>query len=524
MVKLPFLKKKEPPKKEFKDKTVEEKFEELKLGGEEEAEEVAHKKIKTGYPAPNKRYKIQLMDPHHNIESMYHHLMLDFGERLGLNKHKKIIDSMGLSVGSSMFGNFQTRLAAQQNQASQYLKGISEMVKGMFQIVREVRIIEERLQFYYDTLAKDPKSLSPEQLAKQKGHYENKKSSEIVLKSLWVDQVEGGSKNPSSVYGLSATVGFTILPDIFFRITPMKTKDIEKEVEKLKFNEKVKEILKRKLRQYYEWKDRTLEELETRRNFVIKYLRQHHATIKLYMSWVSPYLRNIKRLRHTDDHHLSGELDVVTAFESTIIEVETLHWREGYHKKTEKKDELKYNAVVLLNFHYLVKPELAFHHYEYQHRGPIHVGKMILTMRAYSWTNEQIKNYLKYKSEEELDLLREINSSIDEAMNALGEDLKKYLEGKGEDFGSKNDEEKIKKKPLPSIFDPFVSVLGGFGDMFKTFNPAGIMPGGKKVKKEKEVVAKYTDARFGKRASDYAILCLKDGYQKFKENHELLHW
>jgi hypothetical protein len=511
MVNLPFLKKKEE-EKSFKEmseheqkhaletKDIADKLKLLKLGDQEQAENAFHKKVETSFPAPIKRLRLQLKDPNHNPEGFYHGFMLNLTERLGLNKRKKIIDSMGLSVGSSMFGNLQTRLAAQQNQASQYLKGISEMIKGMFQIVREIRILDERLQFYKDSESENS---------------ELSLSSEIVLKGLWIDQVEGGSKNPSSVYGLAQTVGFTILPDVFFRTKPMKKKEIEKVVDSMKFNEKVKEVLKRKLRQFYEWKERTKDELETRRKFVVKYLRQHYTTIKLYMSWITPYLRHIRRIRQTDEH--GDDINVVTAFETAIIELETIHWRTGYGSKP-----FDYNAVVVLNFHYLVLPELAFHHYEYQHRGPIHAGKFVLAFRAYAWTTEQIENYIKYRNEEELELMKEINSSIEEAMDALGDDLKKYLKSAGEKFPDDVEEKKEPVK-LPSIFAPFAGVFGGFGELFQSFNPFGFLPKGSK-KKEKEPKKDYKDERQQKRAGDYARLCVREAYQKFKETKGLLHW
>ncbi|MFH0874863.1 MAG: hypothetical protein V1859_02920 [archaeon] len=502
MVSLPFMKKKEPEKKAFQKMSTEEKLKELGLGSEEFAEDFAYKRVKTGYPAPIKRLRFHLLDPNHNIESTYHHFMIDFGERLGLDKNYKVVDSMGLSVGSSMFGNLQSRMAAQQNQASQYLKGIADMVKGMFQIVREVRILDERLQFYKDSESENS---------------ELSLSSEIVLKGLWVDQVEGGSKNPSSVYGLAATVGFTILPDLFFRTKPMKKKEIEKIVKSMKFNEKVKEILMRKLRQYYEWKERTKGELEVRKNFEIKYLRQHYATIKLYLSWISPYLRNIRKMKHSE--HLSEEVDVVKAFESTIIELETIHWRTGYGKAP-----FDYNAVILLNFHYLVKPELAFHHYEYQHKGPVHVGKLIMSIRAYAWTKKQIDSYIKYRNEEELDLLKEINSSIEQAMNSLGDDLKKYLKSAGEEFPDSEDKKNAKPaKKMPGILEPFLGIFGGFGEIAKSVKGAPV-PGKKDEPKKKEPSAQYKNERDQTRASVYARMCAWDGYQRFKEHHELLHW
>ncbi|MBN2423033.1 hypothetical protein JXB41_07440 [Candidatus Woesearchaeota archaeon] len=500
MVSIPFLKKKEKEpsfselsefeqKKALKKMNVGDKLKTLKLGKEEFAEDYWHKNIHTKYPDPLKRYRFQVADPNINAQKIINTFVTIFGIKLGFNKTEKIVDSMGLSVGSSMFGNLAARLAAQQNQASQYLKGISEMIKGMFQIVREVRIIDERLQFYYDSDSENS---------------ELSMSSEIVLKGLWVDQVEGGSKNPGSVYGLSQTVGFTILPDVFFRTKPIKKNEIEKVVDAMKFNEKVKEILKRKLRQYYEWKERTKSELETRKRFVVKYLRQHYTTIKLYMSWITPYLRNIKRLKDMDK--LSDKASVLNAFEQTLMEAETLHYRSGYGK---------YNAVENVRFEIKVTPTLGFHNYEYQHKGPIHVGRVRVTIRSYAWTDEQIDNYKKYKNDEELELMSEINSSIEEAMNALGDDLKKYLIEAGEAFPDVK--QKKKEKPSgPTIFEPFKEVFGGFGELFRTFIPQG------KKKKEEKITRK--DTRNEERAGDFAKSCAAIAYQRFKELQGMMYW
>ena len=53
-------------------------------------------------------------------------------------------------------------------------------------------------------------------------------------------------KNAASVYGLSQTVGFTLLPDLFFRVAPKGPEDVDIVVDSLEFNLKVKEVLKRK--------------------------------------------------------------------------------------------------------------------------------------------------------------------------------------------------------------------------------------------------------------------------------------
>ena len=75
--------------------------------------------------------------------------------------------------------------------------------------------------------------------------------------------VEQGSKNPASVYGLARELGFGTLPDLFFSIHPRKPEDIDGLVDALDFNRKVKEVLKRKLRTYLEWRLSTFDELKS---------------------------------------------------------------------------------------------------------------------------------------------------------------------------------------------------------------------------------------------------------------------
>ncbi|MBN1502460.1 hypothetical protein JW930_02870 [Candidatus Woesearchaeota archaeon] len=454
---------------------------------QENTEIVQHNIAKTDFPAPLRSFRLILEYPDLNIEQMYYWFIRHFQEQWGCERVEKVIDTLASSVSSSLFGNLQTRLGAQQNQASQYLKGISEMIKGLFQIVREVRVIEDRLSYYYDS---------------EKENGELALSSEIVLKGLWIDQVEGGAKNPSSVYGLSQTVGFTIIPDLFFRTKPMKKNEIERVVNAMKFNEKVKEVLKRKLRQYYEWKERTFKELETRKNFEIKYLRQHYNTIQLYMSWITPYLRNVKRLQLYEKNMKRPE--IINAFETQIIEIETLFIRtdENHYKNSR--------GVVASHFIYRVRPELAFHSYEYQHKGPIHVGQADITLRAYSWNDAQIEAYKKYREEEDFQLMGSINESVQAAMDALGGELKKYLSEKGEEFGEKKQEEKVQKK-LPSVLDPFIGVFGGVGDIFKSLAPKT------KGAKKKKTKPSYKEEVGKKHAGHFAMEACQVGYQKFKE-------
>src|SRR3989338_3253538 len=247
------------------------------------AEETRNQKIRTGYPAPARRYRIHYEGYNISIEEPYFwtlHYLRYFG---GFPRIDKITDVFAAAENSAFFGASQQRLGAQQDKVSQFLATIGKMVRELFQLVREMRILDERLGYYADSYTQSPSS----------------ESAEITLKGVWVDLVEQGAKNPASVYGMAREVQFTTLPDLFFGTHPLKQEDVDFVVEKERgqFNRKVKEVLKRKLRSYLAWKEHSYEELKNRRVFTLKFLRQHFDIIRMYMTWVKPYLKNIQRMQ-----------------------------------------------------------------------------------------------------------------------------------------------------------------------------------------------------------------------------------
>src|SRR3989344_2748402 len=158
-------------------------------------------------------------------------------------KVDKIKDIFAASETGAYFGSIEQRKGLQQEKVSQYMATLGRMTRDLFQIIRELRIVDERLDYY---------KKSEEREDKQGKKIEGWEDAEISLKSIWIDLVEGGSKNPTSVLGLGSQVGFVILPDLFFTIHPGNTKNIEREINKLAdtgINRKVREVLRRKLYQ-----------------------------------------------------------------------------------------------------------------------------------------------------------------------------------------------------------------------------------------------------------------------------------
>jgi len=392
------------------------------MGFKEEVwEEFKDQFIPTGYPAPLKRYRITWEAPNLSMEEAYFWCVNYMGDLSYPNVYK-LIDVFAASENSAFFGVSQQRIGLQQDKVSQFLATIGKMVKEIFQLVRELRIIDERLTYYKES-------------------YEGKESAEITLKGIWIDMVEGGAKNPASVFGMAREVQFTSLPDLFFSTHPKKSEEVDEFVEKHRggFNKSVKNALKRKLKMFMIWKEKTYEELKTRRIFTLKYLRQHYSIIKMYLAWVKPYLKHVRRLTLDEEKVLTPEM--VSAFEGSMVEVEFLATKLPVDINTKKQNKI-YNSCLLCHFLFRTRPSMSFQQEGYQ-RGPIHIGKLEMNFRAYSWTKEQIKKFLELREKEDLELMRSISETLAEAIDAMGGELESYLK---EAEGKKEEEEKKAKK------------------------------------------------------------------------------
>jgi len=429
----------------------------------------------------------------------------------------KLEDNFMTSITSSFWGSIEQRRSTQQEKVSQYLGLIANMIKSLFQILRSLRIMEERQQYYIDSKNGD-------------------KSAEIALKGLWVDLVEGGGKNPASVYALAAQVGFVTLPDLFFDITPKNKDDVDRVVDAVDINKKVKEVLKRKLKQFMLWKESTEKEMTSSKTFHLKYLRQHFNTIRLYMTWIKPYLKNIQKLKQqgkrTEDILEISDIAIndieIFATKDRIMVVggDPLKRREARYPSYEYLFQ-KYFPVIRLKFEYRTVPDLAYHQ-EYQ-RGAVHMGYTHMIYESYVLTRPQIEAYMKSKELEDIDLLEDIN----ESMVALKDDLIKYLKEADEldvekKLGIKKKEEKQKDMlsslfKFDKVFEPFVGVVD-----FLTLKP--FRKKDENGLKTADDIKKLTEPKtyLQKKEKDWAKtiaeLDLWGLYDVFKKAHQLIRW
>src|SRR3989338_6114607 len=177
--------------------------EEIELGRDNAGQYITGK---TGYPKPVKRYRIIYQVFNQSIEETYFWLLEHFRHDQGFHDIIKITDTFTASEHSAFFGSAQQRIGLQQDKVSQFLATIGKMIKELFQLVRELRILDERLGYYADSYTASRSS----------------ESAEITLKGIWVDLVEQGAKNPGSVYGMAREVQFTTFSHLFFSTHPKK--------------------------------------------------------------------------------------------------------------------------------------------------------------------------------------------------------------------------------------------------------------------------------------------------------------
>jgi hypothetical protein len=462
---------------------------------DEEANLSLNKYMKTGYPRPTKRHRLVYEAYNSSLEELYfwtlNHARLDMGFHLV----KKVTDTFSASENSAFFGQSAQRLSIQEDRASSFLRGISELVKTLFQIVRELRIIDERLDVYKE--------------------WKKSRSADATLKGFFADYAEnkGGQVQPGSIYHLSNNVGFAVLADLFFNTIVHNREDVDSVVDKLDFNPSVKSVLKRKIYQFLVWVERTEKELYARKRFQIKYLRQHYLTIKMYISWVKPYLKHIRRLTMSEDQLDSPYL--ISSFETSATEVEVITYID------KGKDKL--SPVILMTYYFTTRPVLQYN--QEFNRGPVHIGRSQWTMRSYAWTAHEREMYIAMKDMEDRELLSMVDEQLKSAMEMLGDDLDKYLkEAEGE---LKAEEErgdvpgkKEKIEPISgtmSVYDPFVSIFKGFGEIGKAF-----LPGNFSIK-AKPKIATYTWAD-RKKAALPAAKSMFAVYKNYKKAHGLLSW
>ena len=451
----------------------------------------------TGFPAPIKTYKLMWETFELAMEEPYFWVLDTF--RDNFPEVFKLEDSFAAAENSAVFGHTQQRLGAQQDRVSQFLATSGKMIKELFQMIRELRIIDERLAYYNEVV---------EEIKKKRD--DRKKGGDITLKGIFVDLVQGGGKSPASVYGMSRELEFITLPDLFFDAPPFKdTDEMEAHVRALEkdFNNNVLRVLLRHFRQYMQWREMTEKEHRNRREFLLRYLTQHFEVIRMYLSWLKPYLRHTGKLGFKEKN--MDTPDLISAFEGSMIDIEILA------KKSPGFGD--YNACVIATFNYRVRSELRVQTEGYN-RGPINLGRVEIHLRAYTWTNEQIEQYKRLKDRETMMFLGSVVSGVEGAMNDLMPMLDKYL-AEAKEFQKKDDKADGTNDTRPVHTPQKTFMQKMFGDFYTPSSQKKSSPNKKDLlAKQQTNIASLGVAR------SIVLGSAWNTFHNFKKSHRMVAW
>ena len=121
-----------------------------------------------------------------------------------------------------------------------------------------------------------------------------------------------------------------------------------------------------------------------------------------------------------------------------------------------------YFPIIQVKFIFVSRPEMVYT--PQGQKQPVHSGRTEIEIRPFVATQSQIDDYMRQKESEDLEIL----SSLDATMDAIKDDLRKYLREAGEKFPE--DEKKEGKKKNDNVWGMFGSLGGSFKDLFGSFS------------------------------------------------------
>lgn len=274
--------------------------------------EVVNPKAKAEGDVPVVQYWIT-RDYAESLESMYADLLTQLKGPGGILSFLKTEDWTRFTQRSPEWGTTEQKKSYQMDRATQLLKGIQEISRSLIAMYRDLKRIKECL-----------------------GYYGEKTTDEVTLKGTFVDFVDA-KKGAASMVNMEKNLQFFSLRDFFFKIDAATSSDIDEKVDALQISDRLKVVLKRKLKEYAEWRGTWKESLDQMKKVLEERIGSQEKTIDLYKEWSRPILRNIKFLEYPWEKGSRTRVDVLEAGNYLVSEVTVLGWKDFKKEKDIRK-------------------------------------------------------------------------------------------------------------------------------------------------------------------------------------------
>jgi hypothetical protein len=375
-------------------------------------------------------HKITYNSSTETLEPIYFWI-LDFMNDMFGGDIEKLIDNFASSPGSGHFSELQGKASQMQQEASRVLGTVSTMLRGVINLLYDLKEFKIRLSHYDQAKSKD-------KLKAEAGI--------LALKQIWMDKVDiqrsAGSINAMA----SGNLQFVTLRDAFMMVKS------EKDVDNLDLNDRVKRVLKPRIQEFNEWRKRSEEELRRRFEIEKTYLKSQVDGLKLNARWAKPYLKAAQQL--ATDPSLVGKPELVNVFNTVLLRL-SIMGKKGLNLEQEIIDKnlprdfkklrglRKYYSIVVVDFNFRGIPSRAGQQAHY-----VFGGKADVTFKSYSLNEDELMLLKEKLSESDLDdSLKLVQGMTDDSLLQLKLDI--------EEFSDEAKEEKTKSEdtnPFSALF------------------------------------------------------------------------
>lgn len=395
----------------------------------------AKKKKKKVDLVPAEEHKLVYDSTSETLEPVYFWI-LDFINEMFL-KVEKIVDNFTASPGSGHFAELGARATRMQEEGMKILGAVNTVLKSVINLIYDLKEFEIRLSHY-------KASHSPKK--------EEADAGLLALKQIWMDNVDV-KRGRGSINMMAQDLNFVTLRDAF-----MIAKSVE-EVDKMDLNDRVKRILKPRLKEFFEWLKRSEAELKKRFEIEKTYLKSQVNSLQLYTRWVKPYLIAVEKLRMQEK---GREPSLVNVFNTVLLELTLLGKneidvaQEAVNKNLPEqfrklKSKRKYYSCVLIDLVFRGIPQRI----SAQQAHYVFGGRAEVIFRGYCLNEDELALLNEKLNETDIeDALKLIEGATSESLEQLREDIDYFLK-------SEEEREKLeqKKKEAEDV-NPFLALFG----------------------------------------------------------------
>jgi len=390
---------------------------------------------------PVQRHKLIYDSFGESIEPTYYWILDFLKDTLGMDV-SKTAEFFSASEASGYYGEMGARRSALEKQAIELMRTINAIVKSIINLLYDLKQFDIRLKNYDDLKSKDP---------------EVKKNAVWGLKSIWLTEVDAAQKGLGSINSLVQNLQFVTLRDAFMTVPvedwyvpSASTKQISEIKSKaanfvkgMDLSDIVKRVLAPRIQEFIEWLYLSEKELRSRREIEKAYLKSQVDSLKLYTRWTRPYLIAVQKLIPAEFKELQRFKDIglepsiaPTSFHVIWMYLELMAKQKAKLTITKpivgevgeitlEDESNRPYAVVEVRMCFRSTPVTATG--ARGERGYGFTGKAVVLFSGYVMQKKHLDLLEQWKDDEILDL---VDRMTKETLDALADDLKKYLEEK----------------------------------------------------------------------------------------------